>query len=218
MTVIHRHFSTLVNRNLSYTTSGARTPETFVQEELRIQRKPPKLMKLFLITLLGIVSFGIGAVPAAEQDTRQTSSDETPASGKSSYANVSDNDKQMDRAVENAQRTLGFFMAALKAKKNGDTVFEIKKGFIDGDKVEHLWIKRVTYDGKNFHGEIDNRPNEVSNVHLGEHVTVAPRDVTDWMFLKDGKLIGGYTTRVLYARLSPEDKAEFDKQAEFKIE
>jgi uncharacterized protein YegJ (DUF2314 family) len=218
MTVIHRHFSTLVNRNLSYTTSGARTPETFVQEELRIQRKPPKLMKLFLITLLGIVSFGIGAVPAAEQDTRQTSSGETPASGKSSYANVSDNDKQMDRAVENAQRTLGFFMAALKAKKNGDTVFEIKKGFIDGDKVEHLWIKRVTYDGKNFHGEIDNRPNEVSNVHLGEHVTVAPRDVTDWMFLKDGKLIGGYTTRVLYARLSPEDKVEFDKQAEFKIE
>jgi len=58
----------------------------------------------------------------------------------------------------------------------------------------------------------------VSNVHLGEHVTVAPRDVTDWMFLKDGKLVGGYTTRVLYARLSPEDKAEFDKHAEFKIE
>jgi uncharacterized protein YegJ (DUF2314 family) len=53
---------------------------------------------------------------------------------------------------------------------------------------------------------------------MGERVTVAPQDVTDWMFLKDGKLIGGYTTRVLYARLSPEDKAEFDKHAEFKIE
>jgi len=44
-------------------------------------------------------------------------------------------------------------MAALRAKKNGDTVFEIKKGFIDGDKVEHLWIREVTYDGKNFHGK-----------------------------------------------------------------
>jgi len=175
-------------------------------------------MKLFLITLFSILSFVIRAVPAAEQDTRQTSSGETPASGKSSYANVSDNDKQMDRAVENAQRTLGFFMAARKAKKNGDTVFEIKKGFIDGDKVEHLWIKRVTYDGKNFHGDIDNQPSEVNNVHMGQHVTVAPQDVTDWMFLKNGKLIGGYTTRVLYARLSPEEKAEFDKHAEFKIE
>jgi len=124
----------------------------------------------------------------------------------------------MDRAVENAQKSLGFFMAALRAKKNGDTVFEIKKGFIDGDKVKHLWIREVTYDGKNFHGKIDNRPLEVSNVQLGQRVSVAPQDVTDWMFLKDGKLIGGYTTRVLYARMSPEDKAEFDKRAEFKIE
>ena len=175
-------------------------------------------MKLFFIAFIGILSFGIRAVPAAEQDTGQTASPATTASGKTDYAKVSDDDKQMDRAVENAQRTLGFFMAALKAKKNGDTVFEVKKGFIDGDKVEHLWIKRVTYDGKNFHGEIDNQPLEVSNVHSGQRVTAAPEVVTDWMFLKDGKLIGGYTTRVLYARLSPEDKAEFDKHAGFKVE
>jgi len=117
----------------------------------------------------------------------------------------------MDRASRKRAANARLFYGSAKGQKERDTVFEIKKGFIDGDKVEHLWIKRVTYDGKNFHGEIDNAPNEVSNVHLGEHVTVAPRDVTDWMFLKDGKLIGGYTTRVLYARLSPEDKAEFDK-------
>jgi uncharacterized protein YegJ (DUF2314 family) len=174
-------------------------------------------MRLFFIALVGILSFGIRAVPAAEQDTGQTPSRATTASGNSGYAKVSDDDKQMDRAVENAQRTLGFFIAALKAQKNGDTVFEIKKGFVDRDKVEHLWIKRVTYDGKTFHGQIDNRPNEVNNVHLGQRVTVAPEAVTDWMFLKDGKLVGAYTTRVLYARLSPEDKAEFDKHAEFQI-
>ena len=50
------------------------------------------------------------------------------APGHPGYAQVSDDDKQMDRAVENAQKSLGFFMAALRAKKNGDTVFEIKKG------------------------------------------------------------------------------------------
>lgn len=175
-------------------------------------------MKLFLITIVGIVSFGIRAVAAAEEDNGKTAGRVTPSPGGRGYTKISDDDKQMDRAVENAQRTLGFFMAALHAKKDGDTVFEIKKGFIDGDKVEHLWIKRVTYDGKNFHGQIDNRPEEVSKVHMGQRVIVAPQEVTDWMFLKDGKLIGGYTTRVLYARLSPEDKAEFDKHSEFKVE
>jgi uncharacterized protein YegJ (DUF2314 family) len=189
-----------------------------VEDDFHTERKTPKFMKLFLIALFGIIPFGIRAIPAAEQDTGQTASRETTASSNGGYAKVSDNDKRMDRAVENAQRSLGFFIAALRAKKGGDTVFEIKKGFIDGDKVEHLWIKRVTYDGKKFHGQIDNRPEEVNNVQLGQRVTVAPQDVTDWMFLKDGKLIGGYTTRVLYARLSPEGKAEFDKHSEFKIE
>lgn len=175
-------------------------------------------MKSFFIGLLVIFSFGIAAVAAAQQDTEQTATGEPTASNGSNYENVSDDDKQMDRAVENAQRTLGFFIAALRAKKDGDTVFEIKKPFIDGEKVEQLWIKRVTYDGKNFRGQIDNQPNEVSNVHSGERVTVAPEEATDWMFLKDGKLIGGYTTRVLYGRLSPEEKAEFDKHAAFKTD
>jgi uncharacterized protein YegJ (DUF2314 family) len=175
-------------------------------------------MKLFLITIVGIVLFGIRAVPAAEEDTGNTAGRVTPAPGGPGYAKVSDDDKQMDRAVENAQRTLGFFMAALKANKPGDTEFEIKKAFIDGDKVEHVWIRGVTFDGKNFHGKVDNQPVDVNNVHEGQRVAVAPQDVDDWMFLKDGKLIGAYTTRVLYARLTPEQKAEFDKNSAYKIE
>jgi uncharacterized protein YegJ (DUF2314 family) len=55
-------------------------------------------------------------------------------------------------------------------------------------------------------------------VHEGQRVTVAPQDVDDWLFLKDGKLIGAYTTRVLYARLTPEQKAEFDKNSGYKIQ
>lgn len=174
-------------------------------------------MKPLLIALLVFVPL-IAGVWAAEEETGHMAGRAAKAPGHPGYAQVSDDDKQMDRAVENAPKSLGFFMAALRAGKDGDTVFEIKKGFVDGNKVEHLWIREVTYDGKNFHGKIDNRSLEVSNVRLGQHVTLAPQDVTGWMFLKDGKLIGGYTTRVLYARLSPEDKAEFDKRAEFKIE
>jgi hypothetical protein len=61
-------FSTVISRNLSYQACVTRTPETYVQGDLRIQRKPPKTMKLFLITLLGILSFGITAVLAAASD------------------------------------------------------------------------------------------------------------------------------------------------------
>ena len=174
-------------------------------------------MKTFLITLLGSVVLTSGA-PAAEQETTHMAPRVVKTPGHPGYSQVADNDKAMDRAVEHAQHSLAFFMAALRAKKPGDAMFEIKKGYVDGDKVEHLWISNLSYDGKNFHGKINNRPLDVKNVRLGQRVTIAPVEVSDWMFLKNGKLVGGYTTRVLYARLSATDKALFDKEAEFKIE
>jgi uncharacterized protein YegJ (DUF2314 family) len=173
-------------------------------------------MKTFLITLLAAIALTNGGWAAEE--TTHMAPREVKAPGRPGYNQVEDNDKAMDRAVERAQRSLAFFMAALRAKKPGDTMFEIKKGYVDGEKVEHLWISKVTYDGKNFQGKINNRPLDVKNVRLGQRVTISPSEVSDWMFLKNGKLMGGFTTRVLYARLSAGDKALFDKQAEFKIE
>lgn len=172
-------------------------------------------MKIVL-TLLITVAFT--AASLAAEETTHMSGQENKAPGHPGYLNVDDSDKAMDRAVTHAQKSLGFFMATLKAKKPGDSSFEIKKGFVDGDKVEHLWISRLTWDGKNFHGRINNRPLDVKNVQMNETVIVAPRDVSDWMFVKGGKLMGGYTTRVLYKRLSAADKAQFDKEAKFTIQ
>jgi uncharacterized protein YegJ (DUF2314 family) len=174
-------------------------------------------MKPFLILTVCMLALGPW-VRAAEEGSRDKTRRETTASSQTGYSQIGDDDKQMDRAVDHAQKSLGFFIAALRAKKGGDTAFEIKKAFVDGDKVEHIWIRGVSFDGKNFHGKIDNRPVDVNNVHHGQRVTVAPMEVSDWMFVKDGKLIGGYTTRVLYARLSPDEKAAFDKEAQYKIE
>ncbi|MGI8436907.1 MAG: YegJ family protein [Chthoniobacterales bacterium] len=172
-------------------------------------------MKKITTTLLAVLA--LGGICAAEDTTTHLSGRENKAPGVPGYQKIEDNDKQCERAAEKAQRALGFFMAALRAKKPGDSSFEIKKGFMDGENYEHLWITDVTYDGKNFHGTIDNKPVDVKNVHLGQRVTVKPGDVSDWMFVKNGDLMGGYTTRVLYARLSKEQKAEFDREAEFKI-
>src|SRR5256885_7743187 len=121
-------------------------------------------MRLIFITCLGVLSFGIRAVPAAEEETGNSASRQTIAPG--DYTSVSDNDKQMDRAVENAPRTLGFFVAALHAKHSGDALFEIKKGFIDGDKVEHLWVRRGNHRWQKFFGPVAKCPKDVNNLPL----------------------------------------------------
>jgi uncharacterized protein YegJ (DUF2314 family) len=179
----------------------------------------PFLEELLMKIVHGLLIMVVlsGAVLAADETTHM-SGQENKVPGHPGYLNVADNDKAMDGAVTRAQKSLGFFIAAFKAKKAGDSSFEVKKGFVDGDKVEHLWIDRLTWDGKNFRGRINNRPLDVKNVQMNETVIVAPRDVSDWMFVKGGKLIGGFTTRVLYKRLSAEDKARFDKEAKFTIQ
>ena len=155
---------------------------------------------------------------ALAQDTTHMVGREAKSPGAPGYLQVQNGDKAMAGAVDHARQTLGFFVAALKAQRPDTRDYEIKSTFVDGDQVEHIWIGEVSWDGKLFHGRINNKPLAVHNVRLGQRITLEPRKVSDWMFLKDGKLMGGYTTRVLYARLSPEQKAEFAKEANFTIE
>lgn len=164
-------------------------------------------MKVSLTLLLLSISLSI----AAPSDDRLTT-DTAP------YKDVKDKDAAMDGAVTKARESLGFFLAALKAHKPDSTEFEVKKCFVDRDKVEHLWVRDITWDGKAFHGLLDNKPLEVGNTDLGRHVTVDPEDLTDWMFVKGGKLIGGFTIRVLYSRLSGDEKARFQKEADFTLQ
>lgn len=171
-------------------------------------------MKIALVLLLA----GTACATAAPEESTHLAGRDVKTPGAPGYMEVKNKDKAIDGAVDHAHQTLGFFCAALKAKKPDTRGYEIKTAFIDGDNVEHIWVNKVSWDGKEFHGRINNKPLGVSNVHLGQEVTVQPKNVSDWMFLKDGKLMGGFTTRVLYSRLSPEEKAQFEKQAEFKME
>jgi len=39
---------------------------------------------------------------------------------------------------------------------------------------------------------------------MGDRVSVDPDEISDWAFVQSGRLIGGYTIRVLYSELSPQ--------------
>jgi uncharacterized protein YegJ (DUF2314 family) len=76
----------------------------------------------------------------------------------------------------------------------------------------------VTYDGTKFNGKLDNEPVQVRNVKHGDAVSVEPAHVADWMYVDDGKLVGGHTLRVLRSRMTPEQRSRYDESRPFKIE
>jgi len=131
---------------------------------------------------------------------------------------VAKNDHAMRQAVHQARRTVGVFMQALVHPVAGQSDFEVKKPFIQGDVVEHLWLSGVSFSGNRFHGYVDNVPHKIKGLKMGDRVSVNPNEISDWAYIENGRLIGGYTIRVLYYELSPQDKAALEKEARFRIE
>ena len=137
--------------------------------------------------------------------------------GQPDYFPVSDN-AEMDKAVQAARDSVDTFIAAIKTPKAGQRSFTVKKPFKDGDKVEHIWLSDATFDGTKFSGRVDNDPVDVKNVTMGQTASVAKGELSDWFYIDNGKLVGGYTIRVLYAQMSPDDKKNFDAHAGFKMD
>jgi uncharacterized protein YegJ (DUF2314 family) len=46
-------------------------------------------------------------------------------------------------------------------------------------------------------GQILNQPEDVPSVHEGQEVRVRNSKITDWSYVKGGKIFGQFTTRVL---------------------
>jgi uncharacterized protein YegJ (DUF2314 family) len=127
-------------------------------------------------------------------------------------------DPRMNAAMEKARSTVGTFIAALQSPNPGQSGFSVKLAFSDGGTVEHMWLAPVSYDGHDFHGTVNNEPEKAKTVKMGDKVTVAPSKISDWMYVEDRKLVGGYTLRVLRDALSPAERADFDKSVPFVVE
>lgn len=149
----------------------------------------------------------------------------------SSYKNMTDekapaknfvmsrmNDPEMDKAMEEAKKSIDTFIKNLKNKKESQKNFTVKVKIKDGKNAEHLWISDVKYDKGKFKGILNNRPFVIQSVKIGDEITAEKDDVSDWMFVEGDKMIGGYTSRLLINRMPPEQKKHFLEQMNFKLE
>ena len=139
--------------------------------------------------------------------------------GDANMYTVNDDDRQLEHAVRHARRTVGQFITALQTLPPNSRDFQVKKLFVAKDgTAEHIWLADVKFTGNRFVGVVDNRPNKIAGLKLGDREAVNPDELTDWSYVQNGKLVGGYTIRVLYTEMSDQEKQQFAKQADFKIE
>ncbi len=141
----------------------------------------------------------------------------TRTNGDAVMYNVDENDQQMDRATTRARKHVDRFIAALKNPQPNQRDFQVKKLFVKDGKAEHIWLADVKFNGNRFVGNVDNKPMFIKGLKIGERESVNPDEVIDWSYVEDGRLVGGYTIRVLFSELTPDEKADFEKRADFHI-
>ena len=131
---------------------------------------------------------------------------------------VADDDAKMNAALAKGKASLPQFVAALKQNKPSRSHFAVYARFVENEKVEFLWIDPVVLDGANFRGIVANKPEMLTKIKAGDRILVPNADVTDWMYVENGKLVGGYSSRVLRDGLSAAERADFDKSMPYSFD
>ena len=116
---------------------------------------------------------------------------------------------EMAAATQRALNEVDAFIAELQAGTAES--FAVKAPISENGQVEHFWLTEVSFDGEKFTGTINNEPGIVTHVKLGQQWSLGKTEISDWLYMRDGKMHGNYTMRPLLATM-PEEQAEQFRQ------
>jgi uncharacterized protein YegJ (DUF2314 family) len=121
---------------------------------------------------------------------------------------VSEADPEMEAAIAKARETLPQFWAAFENPKNKESDFCLKVEISDRNGVEHFWMNEIERKTGKIFGSINNDPNVVQSVKLGQRMEIPEDKISDWLFYREDKMVGNFTLRVLLKKM-PREEAEF---------
>jgi uncharacterized protein YegJ (DUF2314 family) len=120
---------------------------------------------------------------------------------------ASPDDPEMNAAIAKARETLPQFWQSFEHPKPGESDYALKVKITDKNGTEHFWVIDLQRkDGKIF-GTINNDPEMVKNVKMGDRIEIPEPDISDWLFIRNQKMAGNYTLRVELKR-APKEEAE----------
>lgn len=138
--------------------------------------------------------------------------------GEPTIYGVQSGDPEMNKAIETAKLTLSKFKTALESKNPDFKMFALKVKFTTDSGAEHIWLGSVELVNGKYFGVVDNVPETIDEIKIGQRLRIDKRRVSDWMYLDQDKLRGGYTIRMLRNRMSAQEKKAFDKANGFTVD
>ncbi|HRG07599.1 MAG TPA: DUF2314 domain-containing protein [Cyclobacteriaceae bacterium] len=103
-------------------------------------------------------------------------------------------DPRVERAMKAAQDSLEYYVDYFKKYYGQENYsFYLKKSFHDNEDTEHMWTAPFLLTDNGFRCTLDNVPNTLTNLNLGDTVDVRFADIEDFVIVTaDTVIIGDY--------------------------
>ncbi len=128
-------------------------------------------------------------------------------------AQIANDDPAMIEAIAKARATIPDFVRALQAPAGGSRDFSIKADF--PDLQEHMWVTDLQYADGVFTGALGNAPRRSTTLKLGDEVRVPETLISDWKYIENDVLSGGYSLRLIRSRMTDKARKNFDSRLDF---
>ena len=135
----------------------------------------------------------------------------TACSKRDKVINVEDNDAEMVAAIAKARDTLPQFWQVFDKPERGEKEFSLKVEITDKKGSEHFWATDVERRDGKIWGTINNDPNIVAKVKLGDRIEIPEKDISDWLYMRDGKMVGNRTLVPLLKTMPEKEAAAYRK-------
>jgi uncharacterized protein YegJ (DUF2314 family) len=165
-----------------------------------------KLASLLMLSMFALAACAKESPPLTERE------------GEPMVTGFKAEDEEMNAAMRKARDTLDEFEARLRKPPATQQHIGLKARFEQDGNVEHMWIDDIEITPEGYRGKLGNHPVDIKSIDVDSDVLVKRENVSDWLAIDDGKLVGGFTLRVQRERMTPEQRADFDLSADYAID
>jgi len=131
---------------------------------------------------------------------------------------IEQSDKEIGRIAENARNALPTFFRNLARPEAGANNFFVKYTLTadDSSSTEQVWLGNVRVKDGICYGVLANSTNLLNSKKKGSTIVIDTDKITDWMYIQDGKIIGGRSIKYLLEKI-PETQRSKDQRKILKM-
>lgn len=136
----------------------------------------------------------------------------TERKGEPNIYYVQGQDAEMNEAIKTANQTIDKFKVALTSNNPNFKFFALKTKFTTSSGGQHIWISDIKLIDNKFYGTVDNLPKHTTDTKIGDTIQIDNNKISDWMYIENRILHGGFTIKLLRKRMTPEERKIFDAE------